>query len=107
MAEINLARSIERYALCSPYAIASSSEAAITYFVEDAKKDIATLAARIAELESALEPFAAVAERILAEAPSDAEEFTMFKSCVGLEYSISLDALRRAAILAAGGRTDG
>jgi len=51
MAEIKLARSLETYARCVPESVASGSSSQMVFFVEDAKKDIATLASRIEELE--------------------------------------------------------
>lgn len=44
-------RALSSYAACSSTAIAGGSFAQMTYFIEDAKKDIAYLAARCEKLE--------------------------------------------------------
>ncbi|CDM57637.1 putative predicted protein [Rhizobium favelukesii] len=45
MSEMKRVRTLERYAACSAKAIAEGSLAQVMYFIDDAKKDIATLAA--------------------------------------------------------------
>lgn len=51
---MSLRRSLATYQACSPNAVASGSKAQMMYFVEDAKADIATLAALLDEAVEAL-----------------------------------------------------
>ncbi|MES2173830.1 MAG: hypothetical protein V4523_07770 [Pseudomonadota bacterium] len=48
------------------------------------------------DLRSALEPFAALADAILSEAPSGAENTVLFSGCDGKSQTISMDQLRAA-----------
>lgn len=56
---MKLRRTVATYEACSPNAIASGSKAQMMYFVEDAQKDIGTLADTLTELREA-------AKRVLA-----------------------------------------
>lgn len=47
-------RTLEQYAATSPRAVADGSPAQMFYFVQDAKADIAELAAKVSELEKLL-----------------------------------------------------
>lgn len=62
-----LARPLASYAACSPDAVASGSKAQMMYFVEDAKADIAKLAATIATLRRERDEAIARAEAAEAE----------------------------------------
>ncbi|NML11615.1 hypothetical protein HHL08_15905 [Sphingobium sp. AR-3-1] len=48
------------------------------------------------DLRSALQPFAALADAILSEAPSGAENIVLFSGCDGKSQTISMDQLRAA-----------
>jgi hypothetical protein len=49
---VKLERSVERWSLCSPEAIAKGSEAQVTFCIKDAQHDIAALAGEIARLKA-------------------------------------------------------
>jgi len=47
-----------------------------------------------AELRKALEPFSALADAVLSEAPADADEIIAFTDCTGKRHAITMDQFR-------------
>lgn len=68
---MKLERSIERWSLCSPEAIAKGSEAQVMFCIKDAQHDIAALAAENERLRTALKPFADECGTWFDDVPSD------------------------------------
>lgn len=54
MNEIDLQRSVERWAACSPKAISEGSQAQVFYALQDAQKDIAALSQAVASRDAEL-----------------------------------------------------
>lgn len=103
-----MVRSINQYRNGDPKAICAGSDAQILYAMTDARHDVLVLwdfavAAgiaseakdrRIEALEAVAHPLADIAQIILAEAPPDADEFTIFTDSQGCHHKVTLAGLR-------------